>query len=131
VAITVQYQTRSRLGRDSGLTQLVGDEPLTTHTGEADIDEGGAQVVALAGGATDVAVALGGVVNVRYLMIKPITTSVIFREVVGDTGIAIKAGKALVVEFDETGGWPPVAVLLSNVDGAVATDVLVHLAGTD
>jgi len=129
VALTISYEVRSRMARDSGLTQLIAEEPLTVFTGAVAIAEGRGEVINLAGGATNQVINFSGITSLRFLLIIPVSTPVIMREVVGDTGIRIATGKPYLCEYD-SGGAPPAALLLTNTDAMTATDVLIHMAGT-
>lgn len=126
MAITLAYRFELRASHDANETQRLASEPSTLYSGTTGLLEGGGRIVRLAGGET-LALSLGDVTNVRALMIVP-ERDCILRQVVGDTGERIAAGKIYFCEFSVTS--PPTAIRLTNGDAANTNDVRIVLVGT-
>tara|TARA_Y100000310_G_scaffold90136_1_gene87400 strand:+ start:2368 stop:2751 length:384 start_codon:yes stop_codon:yes gene_type:complete len=127
MAVTLTYQAEIIAGADTSLTQRVAARALETFSGTTGLTEGGARLVQLAAGTGQVAVGLGDVTNIRFLAIVP-ELDVIYRQIAGDTGERIAAGKLYLCEYSATG--PPTALRLANTDAGNTNDVWLCLIGT-
>ena len=127
MAVSLQWKLEAISASDTTLTNRQINRTLTTYSGTAGLTNGGPNVVVLAAGATNIAVILPDLTNIRFLIVLP-ERDCIIRQVAGDTGHRVAAGKAFACEYSSTGA--PTAILLTNTDGAATNEVTYGMVGT-